>query len=227
VNVAVGDFQTATATTGGTTVTTGVLPGADESADQLAADTVQAIKLLEERFGDFPFPTLTVPLVAAHGGGEEYSSSILLGDDDFGLLVHETAHMWFFAMVGNSQFRDPWLDEAFATYAESVASDGDRHRHRDALGTGGSVGGAMTEFAGQGDYEHRVYRKGAAALEAARDAAGATAFDAAVRCYVDRQAWTVARPRDLAVALADLPAAVDVLVKAGALTRQDAAAVGD
>ena len=40
------------------------------------------------------------------------------------MLVHEVAHMWFYGMVGNSQFRDPWLDEAFASWAESVV-DGD------------------------------------------------------------------------------------------------------
>ena len=28
--------------------------------------------------------------------------------------------MWFYGMVGNSQFRDPWLDEAFASYAEEL-----------------------------------------------------------------------------------------------------------
>jgi hypothetical protein len=224
VNVAVGQFETATADAGGTAVTAGVLPGADESARDLADQTVQAIGLLQERFGDFPYPTLTVPLVAEHGGGEEYASSVLLGGDDFTLLVHEVAHMWFYGMVGNSQFRDPWLDEAFATYAESVVDD---DSHGDALDSRGAVGGAMTDFADQDDYEHRVYRKGAAALEAAREAAGADAFDAAIRCYVDTRAWTIARPVDLARALSGLPRAVDVLVHAGALDRRDAAAAGD
>jgi aminopeptidase N len=224
VNVAVGDFETATADAGGTTVTAGVLPGADESAEDLADDTVQAIGLLEERFGDFPYPTLTVPLVADHGGGEEYASSVLLGGDGFGLLVHEVAHMWFYGMVGNSQFRDPWLDEAFATYAQSVADD---DSHGDALDIRGDVGGAMTAFADQDDYERRVYSKGSAAVTAAREAAGADAFDEAIRCYVDTRAWTIARPVDLARALSGLPRAVDVLVDAGALRRSDVQAAGD
>jgi hypothetical protein len=224
VNVAVGHFDTATADADGTAVTVGVLPGSDESAGDLAAGTVQAVKLLAERFGRFPYPTLTVPLVAEHGGGEEYASSVLLGDDDFQLLVHEAAHMWFYGMVGNSQFRDPWLDEAFATYAESVA---DGHTRRHALDISGSVGGAMTEFAGQDDYESRVYGKGAAALSAAREAAGPQAFDAAIRCYADTQAWTIARPADLARALSGLPRAIDVLVAAGALDRRDVQAAGD
>jgi aminopeptidase N len=219
VNVTAGAFEIAEVQAGDTTVTAGVLPGADDSAEELAEDTATAIALLEERFGPFPYPTLTVPLVADDGGGEEYGSSILLGDDGFGLVVHEVAHMWFYGLVGSSQFRDPWLDEAFASFAESVADD---HGHDgDALDRGGPVAGTMAEFADQDDYEDRVYSKGSAALHAAREAAGAEAFDEAVRCYVETQAWTIARPEDVARALADLEPAIEVLVEAGALDRQD------
>jgi aminopeptidase N len=217
VHVSAGRFETATVEAGPTQVTVGVPPGADTSAEELAADTAAAIALVEQRFGPFPYPTLTVALVEDDDeGGEEYSSSILLGSADFDLVVHEVAHMWFYGMVGNSQFRDPWLDEAFASYAETVG-----HTHDDELaddlGIRGPVAGTMADFADQDDYEDRVYSKGAAALETARNAVGAEAFDEAVRCYVESQAWTIARPEDLARALADLPEAVDVLVEAGAL----------
>ena len=66
-----------------------------------------------------------------------------------------------------------------------------------------------------------VYGKGGAALLAAREAAGAEAFDAAIRCYVDANAWTIATPADVGAALADLPAAVAVLARAGALDKDD------
>lgn len=33
---------------------------------------------------------------------------------------HEVAHQWFYGLVGDDQARDPWLDEAFATYAEAL-----------------------------------------------------------------------------------------------------------
>jgi aminopeptidase N len=223
VSVAVGEFDTASVDVRGTRVTAGVLPGADTSADDLAELTAEAITVLEGRFGPFPYPTLAVPLVS-DGGGEEYSSAILLGSDDPGLVVHEVAHMWFYGMVGNSQFRDPWLDEAFATYAESVADGGP---DRDDLDRDGAVGGSMADFDDQDEYEDLVYGKGAAALAAAREAAGDEAFDAAVRCYVETQAWTIARPEDLARALADLEPALDVLVEAGALDRRDVEAAGD
>jgi aminopeptidase N len=66
-----------------------------------------------------------------------------------------------------------------------------------------------------------VYGKGASALLAARSDAGDDAFDSAIRCYVDAEAWRIATPDDVAAALADLPKALDVLVDAGALDESD------
>jgi hypothetical protein len=222
VSVAVGEFTTATATTdGGVEVTTGVLPDPAVSAGELAEWTVDAIEDLEARFGPFPYATLTVPLLPDLGGGIEYPSSILLAGANEQVLVHEVAHMWFYGMVGDSQFRDPWLDEAFAGYAESVTSPSRPEQVRQALALPGDVGAAMDEFTDTGDYFARVYGKGAAALSAAREAAGPEAFDAALRCYVDAHAWSTATPDDVARALAGLPAALDVLTEAGALRTTD------
>lgn len=220
VLVAAGEFDTATVDGGGVRITAGVLAGAETSAEELAEATAEAVRSLASRFGPFPYPTLVVPLVSDVGGGEEYSSAILMGEADEDLLVHEVAHMWFFGLVGNSQFRDPWLDESFATYAEGGVDTDDLDRP-------GAVGGSMADFADQDEYEALAYAKGAAALAAAREAAGERAFDAAIRCYVESQAWTIARPADLVRALDGLDPALDVLVEAGALDRQDVEAAGD
>ncbi len=59
---------------------------------------------------------------------------------------------------------------------------------------------------------------GAAALVAARNAGGAQKFDAALHCYINANAWRIATPAALATALAGLPASVQVLKDAGALS---------
>jgi hypothetical protein len=223
VSVAAGKFTTDARTTpDGVRVTTGVLPGADVDAARLGTWTVAAIAALEERFGPFPYRTLTVPFLGDYGGGIEYPGSILLATPSRSVLVHEVAHMWFYGMVGNSQFRDPWLDEAFATYAEALEDSTSAAVLAPALGVGGEVGAAMDEFPSFRRYSAVVYGKGSAALLAARKAAGDAAFDAAVRCYVDANAWTIATPGDLRAALDDLPAAVGVLDRAHALGKDDA-----
>ena len=224
VSVAVGEFTTTDRTTpGGVRVTAGVLPDSVLPADQLADWTVQAIADLEQRLGPFPYRTLTVPLLPDYGGGIEYPSSILEATPEQYVLVHEVAHMWFYGMVGNSQFRDPWLDEAFATFAEETVNPPDAEEVAARLGLPGDVGDSMGDFADDGTvrYFATVYGKGGATLLAARDAVGAEAFDLAIRCYVDANAWTIATPADVGAALAALPAAVAVLAAAGALDPDD------
>jgi hypothetical protein len=224
VSVAVGEFTTTERTTpDGVRVTAGVLPDPELPVDRLADWTVEAITGLEQRFGPFPYGTLTVPLLPDYGGGIEYPSSILMATPTRDVLVHEVAHMYFYGMVGNSQFRDPWLDEAFATYAEELLDPPPAPQLERRLSLDGDVGNTMADFADDGTrtYFAVVYGKGGAALRAARDAAGAEAFDGAIRCYVDANAWTIATPDDLGAVLADLPAAVAVLARAGALDKDD------
>ncbi len=222
VAVAVGEFTTAERTTeGGVRVVAGALPGAEPDADELLDRTVQAIDDLEEFLGLFPYQTLTVAQLPDHGGGIEYPSMILQATPSIEVLVHEVAHMWFYGMVGNSQFRDPWLDEAFATWAEAVVNPRSRQQLDFAIGVRGDVGAAMDEYPNDRNYVARVYGKGGAALLQARDVAGPAAFEAAIRCYVDATAWSIATPDDVAAALADLPEALDVLVDAGALDQAD------
>ena len=222
VSVAAGPFTTLERTTpDGVRVTAGVLPGAALDAARVADWAVAAIADLEERLGPFPYRTLTVPLLPDYGGGIEYPSSILEATPSRAVLEHEVAHMWFYGMVGNSQFRNPWLDEAFATYAEALLDPSQAATLSPALGIDGEVGAAMDEFSDDRRYFSVVYGKGAAALLAARTAAGAPAFDAAIRCYVNANAWRIATPADLGAVLDDLPDAVAVLDRAHALGKDD------
>jgi hypothetical protein len=222
VSVAAGEFTTHERTTPDSVrVTTGVLPGAELTAAQLSEWTVAAIADLERSLGPFPYRTLTVPLLPDYGGGVVYPGSILQATPSRSVLVHEVAHMWFYGMVGNSQFRDPWLDEAFATYAEAVVDPSSATELLPLLDVPGDVGAAMDRFPDYRRYATTVYGKGAAALLAAREAAGEDDFDAAVRCYVDANAWTVATPADVGAALAGVPDAVAVLDRAGALGPDD------
>jgi aminopeptidase N len=171
--------------------------------------------VLVERFGPAPFPVINLARLPLDGGGIEYPGSILMLDASRVVTVHELAHQWFYAMVGNSQARDPWLDEAFATWAEASV---DGRADDDGLRLPGEVGDSTAEF---GDDEQRyyttVYGKGGAALAAAAAAVGDRRFVAAIRCYVNANAWRIADPADLAAQLSRLPAATQVLREAGAL----------
>jgi hypothetical protein len=80
--------------------------------------------------------------------------------------------------------------------------------------------GASTESYGsrENEYYMTTYAKGSAALTVARNAGPPAAFDAALHCYINANAWRIAKPADLAAALAGLPASLKVLTEAGALS---------
>ena len=214
VSVAVGPFAVVDTTVNGVKLRVGA-PSARER-DQAVPLFKQAITAHAKRFGPFLFPSLSVAQVPAGGGGIEYPSSILMLGLSQVVAVHETAHQWFYAMVGDSQAQHAWLDEAFASYAEQLA-DGTQPP-LDSLTEPGSVDRPTASYGGDvGDYYSVTYDKGAAALHAARAAAGPARFDAAIRCYVNANAWRIANPSDLRRALNGLPAALAVLRRAHAL----------
>ncbi|HEY6744711.1 MAG TPA: M1 family aminopeptidase [Mycobacteriales bacterium] len=213
VSVAAGPFTTASGMVGGTKLVVGTAPG--KSPGMLLIEASRGVRELSARLGPAPFPVINLARLPIGGGGIEYPGSILLLDDSRTVTVHELAHQWFYAMVGNSQARDPWLDEAFASFAEEEV---DGTTDVGALKLPGKVGASTASYGpDENAYYRTTYAKGSAALAAARAAGPPAAFDAALRCYVNANAWRIATPSDLAAALAQLPASVTVLREAGAL----------
>jgi hypothetical protein len=222
VGVASGHFRFAKASAAGVPITVAVTRSLPDSATTIAGVIAAAIRDHVARLGPFPYPQLNVPVVPDVHGGIEYPGLIYLGTHQLDATPsHEVAHEWFYGLVGDDQGRDPWLDEAFATYIEALQHGrGDYYAGAKVPTKGKNKLGAPISYwekYGEQTYFRSVYLQGSAALWHARLAVGATKFDSAIRCYVNRNAHRVATPADLAFALRDLPDAVDVLRKAGAL----------
>jgi hypothetical protein len=214
VSVAVGPFAVSDTVVQGVHLRVGAY--APALRDALVPEFQRAIKELAARFGPFPFPSLSVARLPAQGGGIEYPSSILMLDGSRLVTVHETAHQWFYAMVGDSQALHPWLDEAFAVYAQHLV-DGESEQPG-TLQSPGTVDKSTESYGDEVDtYYFVTYDKGAAALEEARAVAGAPKWDAAMRCYVNKNAWRVANPSDFDAAMKQFPKSIAVLTLAGAL----------
>lgn len=214
VSVAIGDFTTAEGSAGGTRLVVGA--GDADAAAQLLEQIGDAVLALEGYLGPFPFDTLSIARLQDYGGGIEYPAMILLADDGEVTVTHEVAHMWFYGMLGDDQARDPWLDESFATYAEGLIT-GTSAERVSALQLPLDVGLGFGDFPSTEAYFDTVYGKGSAMLHLARSQAGAERFDAALRCYLNANAWRIAAPEDVETALRELPAALEVLREAGAL----------
>ncbi|TMA56188.1 MAG: hypothetical protein E6J75_10165, partial [Deltaproteobacteria bacterium] len=121
--LSVGRFRVATAIAHApdrVDVTVGVAGGL---ADDPAAYVAKAVRVLEDfgrRFGPYPWPTYTVAVTPGLRGGIEYPAHAMQGPGTIGRTTsHELGHQWFYALVGNDQGRDPWLDEGLASWAEA------------------------------------------------------------------------------------------------------------
>nr|WP_246325939.1 M1 family aminopeptidase [Actinomycetospora corticicola] len=224
VAVAVGPYEVTERDVAGTRLHLLLPPGTRTGPGRWVAELDTAIGRLEPLLGPFPYPDLWVALAPGQSSGIEYPGALQFGDtrpDDLaGLATHELAHQWFYGLVGNDQGLHPWMDEAFATWAEAVATGRPDEYSLDAVPDrlDGRLGDPMSAWGDRfGRYEAGVYTQGAATLLEARRRVGAPAFDDAVRRYLAVNAHRVATPADVAAAFRGLPAVTDLLTARGAL----------
>jgi aminopeptidase N len=139
-----------------------------------------------------------------------------LDEQSHRLIPHELAHQWFGNSVTASTWRDVWLHEGFACYAEwiwSEASGGPsaddlarmHHRRLSALPQDLIVGdpGAADMF------DDRVYKRGALALHALRAEVGDPKFFALLQRWTSTYQHSIVCSRDFEL-MADQAAGVSL-----------------
>ncbi|MGW0598393.1 M1 family metallopeptidase [Streptomyces sp. NPDC002776] len=191
--VAIGGYEIRRSTAGGVPVYTAVHPR-EENADELP----EVMAWARDTFGPYPFSSTGV--IIARAGDSEYALEtqnrpVFPGTPDTGLLVHEIAHQWFGNSVTPESWKDMWLNEGFATYAEWLWQEdhgGDSaQRTFEALYASDDTdlwAFPPAEPAGAGHISDRpVYDRGAMVLHKIRQRVGDDAFHGLVR------GWAAAR----------------------------------
>ncbi|MDX2922853.1 M1 family metallopeptidase, partial [Streptomyces sp. NE06-03C] len=120
--VAVGRFTTEQSRTpDGIRLFTAVDPRSAAASEDVLAEIPAVLAWSQARFGPYPF-TSAGAIVERTGDSayalETQNRPVFPGPPDTGLLVHELAHQWFGNSVTPKTWRDMWLNEGFATYAE-------------------------------------------------------------------------------------------------------------
>jgi Peptidase family M1 domain len=176
-----------------------VAGGAQVGRDVLSVAR-RALEGLARRYGPYRWSSYTVVATPDLGAvGIEYPTLVFIGRAPIVRLLvdHETAHQWFYSLVGNDQARDPWLDEALATWAQLELS-GKRPADSGAS-VSRHVGAPVSFFDGDSQrYFREVYSGGVRALASLGPAAR---VDCALRLYAARNAYRIAQPGDLLDAL--------------------------
>jgi Peptidase family M1 domain len=127
-------FQERSETIAGVAVR-GLFPkGYDAVMEREFATLRFAIPHFADRYGIYPYPTLTVvhppETDASEAGGMEYPTLITTGGDWYTppnvrtielVTIHEFGHQYFFGLLASNENRFPFLDEGLNSYAESEA----------------------------------------------------------------------------------------------------------
>lgn len=218
------DYEVSSQVIDGVTVNSYYLPYHAAGGEQALEDAARAIEIYNQAFGAYPYSELDVldtPL--EYAAGVEFPGVILLAGDLYtpldeyfsAVVAHEVAHQWWYHLIGNDIFDDPWLDEALASYSEFVffeqvfgqealqqivAEYEGEYEQAVEWGLDDFVTASLDHYendADAGDYGVVVYVKGALFFQALREEIGDEAFFAALRSYFTVRRYQIAAVQDL------------------------------
>lgn len=197
----------------------------DDNIAECLKTCVDAVETFESLFGKYPYSQLSVVKSNFVHGGMEYPNLVLISDtiasqnDINYVIVHEIAHQWWYAMVGNDEYNNAWLDEGLAEYStflfykenieygESYDSmitatiESYKLFEKIYIKVNGSVDGSMQralcDFQTEPEYVQCVYNKGVIMFNTLREMVGDKRFISTLRNYFEEFKYKNARPSDL------------------------------
>lgn len=172
--------------------------------------TPRAMRCFAERFGEYPFAGEKYGMAEyPWSGAMEHQTLSSMGAYFFDLpppqdwvVVHELAHQWWGDWVTCATWRDIWLNEGFATYAEALwaESEGGADSLRRVMLSKKDRYYPGSCYAPDFLFNSTVYRKGAWVLHMLRRVLGDVAFFAALRDYGAAHAYGSATTAQFAAA---------------------------
>jgi hypothetical protein len=181
----------------------------DELRGKEALDiAAKSIQTFNEAYGKYPYQYYSV-VETKFPSGMEYPGLVYISDAYYKLdnsyeylaytVVHETAHQWWYGVVGNDEVDEAWLDEGLTTYSEAIFIERQHGRKEaqkyagymesaansgvNAMGFGGRILKPLDKFVNWADYGPAVYDKGAMTVGGLRSMVGDKAFFDIMRTY--------------------------------------------
>ncbi|TCP20965.1 peptidase M1-like protein [Scopulibacillus darangshiensis] len=96
-------------------------------ADAMLESGHDSIALFSKKFGKYPWPELDVVSMEGWFGGMEYPQLVMIslpGERSQNwvksVTAHEIGHQWFYGIIGDNEYDEPWLDESFADFSAAL-----------------------------------------------------------------------------------------------------------
>jgi peptidase M1-like protein len=183
----VGRFAVRTARAGAVRLRRFSIPGTPAAEARRTLRTAAlAMRSYARWYGPYGRPEVDLvegPGEVARGGIAMEYPELVLTPAQPTAVAHELAHQWFYSIVGDDQYSEPWLDESFAEFsAARLPARQVPNRLRNCTVPDASrvpLDGSMaTMTRGGGRYVRTVYVGGACFLRAVQRELGAGRFDA-------------------------------------------------
>jgi aminopeptidase N len=181
----------------------------DEGSD-MARQTRDALAYFAEHFGPYAYETLVAADVTA-GGGMEYPGIIMIGFGSIREIAHEVGHQWWYGAVGNDEYDEAWLDEAFTVYSDeryrieqqglSERSTRSAYRFNEP---GTPVLTPASAFPTLDRYFQSVYTKGSGIVWMLEGWLGRETLDEVLRTYYDRYRFQNVTTADFVATIEDV-----------------------
>ena len=188
------DYKSISSTVGDTTIRVYYRPGGPAQAMLAAAKN--AIARMEPLVGAYPYETYDLAQSAGGFGMEApgltwiptgvASSSIPY------LVTHETAHQWFYGVVGSDQANEPFTDEAVTDFLARYVLG----QKRAASCSTARLDLSIYRYS-SGCYYEIVYIQGGNFLDDVRKKMGNTAFWNGLRAYIEAHRFELAANKTL------------------------------
>lgn len=101
------------------------MPNKKKIVGQYIDTAFDAISFFNEKYGKYPYPEFRIAESYVEGVAVEFSRVIQMGQiqhnanpqQDY-VFVHEIAHQWFHALIGNNSEKESFLNEGFAEFSK-------------------------------------------------------------------------------------------------------------
>lgn len=186
----------------------------DTDAETSLTTACGMLEYLNANVGAYPYDQYSVVETEFCYGGMEYPGLAMITSGSTSYqeaIAHETAHQWFYGVVGNDQIANAWMDEGLSEYLTYLYMDktGATSLSRSILGSTQTYityvdvlnryysevdrsMRAVNEYRNDSEYVIFTYVKGSLLFNTIYETVGATKFWKSLARYYDEGQYTVA-----------------------------------